>query len=243
MARVRTIIVRPVNRSSPLPEKKERHWIAFSISAVSFVISVLSFFFSTLLEADDVRMVIEHTPSVGIDAHSGELIISGNVGLAFVNSGNRSASIMNVKATSRKATIDEGIGAKCSSDKAFGTDWFDFGVEPFVLKPGDIMNVQSKALKGGGVSPKKGEKDTYKLNKDTFSPKVGDVILVCAETNLVTPDSLILAWKLPILRYLFKNDTDFGLTVEEEPLFDAGKPIVLINRNKWFGKLTAALKP
>jgi hypothetical protein len=239
--RMRTIIVRtPAIRSHVPPEKKEPRWITFTISVVSFVISVVSFFFSTLLETDHVRLVFEQTPAVYIDALSGDLDVDGKLELAVVNSGNRPASVMRVGGGARRATASEGSEAKCPTNIFEGIG-IGFGIEPFALTPGDIKNLQSKTFSGATISPNKDDKDTYTIKKKDFSPKVGDAVIVCVSIDLVTPDELIV-WKRPVLKYVFENDANFGFSVTEKRLFESEKPVELVNRNTWFGKLTSIFK-
>jgi hypothetical protein len=179
------IIVRPVIRT-PERRTKDRDWVAFVISMVSFVISILSFFFSTLLEVDDIRVVIHEVPYLD-GKEDGTLSIYGGAKFAFMNSGNRPGSILAVNAIARTAKKDEGANAKCLLKNELTGIPLIFGIDPFVLEPGKITNVQSSKISGWGIDPINDEPGTYSMDKNVYSPKGGDVLLICIQATIATP--------------------------------------------------------
>ena len=235
------IIVRPIIRTTPERPKKERDWFAFVISIVSFMISVFSFFFATLLEADDVRIVIDELPYVTVFEKT--LRLGGNIRLAVVNSGNRTASVLSLNAVARNSTKDEGVNAPCIPESKFLSNIpIQFGFSPVVLKPGDIANLQSSNFIGPGIRPpKSGEYSSY-IDRNTYTPKAGDFILVCIQATVATPDSVVTAWRRPIMRYEIEDLSDPGdkstvLDARRFGLIDKTRPLSVVYRNQWFGKI------
>ncbi len=238
------IIVRPVIRM-PEKAKRERDWAAFLISVVSLLISLASFFFSTLLESDDVRVIIDQVPFLTVD--EGTLYVRDPVRLTVVNYGNRAASILSLVATVRTVAKDEGADAPCISKTTDGL-WsgyeVQFGLDPFVLKPGDVVNVESKTLAGVAAQQVRKEKNFYTISKRVYAPKSGDRLLVCLRAKAATVEKVVARWEKPVLRYEVLEDQELPdhtkmLTVDSNFLVDTARPIIIVNDNRWFGKMRA----
>jgi hypothetical protein len=250
--RLRTIVVRPIIQGAK-ETKKPRDWIAISLSVLSLVISCLGFYFTALLQTDDVRLVIGEVPSVSAD-DDGSLYMHGAVKLTLVNSGNRAASILSVSAVARKLEEHEGANPQCEGEKL---NFLGLGIEPFVLKPGDIISVQSKKISGFGIDPKEvNGRQAYVMNKNLYTPKANDKLLVCVLTTMVTPDDYISDSSTAVYKYTFweewydltdafegkkkKPEIVHVLDTRAEALFDKARPISLVGQNRWLDKLRFA---
>lgn len=246
--RLPTIIVRPIIPAGR-ETKKPRDWAAISISVLSLIVSCLSFYFTTLLQTDDIRVVIDGAPYLSAD-DDGSLLIEGQVKLTWVNSGNRTAAILSVAAIGRKLGEGERVNPKCEGENWNG---FELGFEPFVLKPGEIISQHSKGLFGLGISPtKRMGREAYKMRKEFYIPKANDTLLVCIVTKIVTPDDYMMDWSTAVYRYTFDEKTielsdDKGkpiefhlMTAEPNPLFDKARPMSLVGQNRWLEKLRSA---
>jgi len=244
------IIVRPVIRSGP-EAKKPHDWLAISLSILSLSVSCLSLYFSALLQTDDIRVVVDEIPTLSADG-DGSLLIAGAVKLTWVNSGNRAASILAISAVARR--LDDSEKSKPTCIGKTPPNEFSFGIESFVLKPGEIISVRSKRISAYGVEPKKSVRDdTYVMTKSMYTPAPDDSIYVCILTKIVTPDDFILDRASPVYRYTFqemfiditdekdkksgKSDVVRILDAQSEPLFETTKPLVLVGNNRWLEKL------
>jgi hypothetical protein len=250
--RSRTIVVRPII-ATPKEAKKPRDFVAISLSVLSLAISCLGFYFSTLLQTDDIRLVIDEVPSVWID--DGSLVMPSVVKLTLVNSGNRAAAVSSINATARKVGTEEGADPKCEGERL---NIFGLGIEPFVLKPGEIMSVQSKQISGFGVSAQNKEgRQIYVMQKWLYTPEAYDELLVCISITMVTPDDYIKASRTKIYKYTVVEDWrldkwDEELEEKKEPdivrelysrsqeLFDKSRPIRLFGQSRWLDKLKSA---
>lgn len=202
-------------------ERAKRDWLALSLSITSIMISFGGFYFNTLFQKDDIRVVIGSSPSVG-RTEKDELTIYGEQELTFVNSGNRAAAITNVSAVGKR--IDPAIVAnECCALDEDTVMVFAFDVKPFVLKPGEIQTVRTQVT--SEFSSKTDSFGVMRLDKSIFEAKSGDVVLACLNLNVVTPDSYSVQWRRPAYRMKF-ND----FVTETETLFEKTEPMSVLRR-------------
>jgi hypothetical protein len=249
MRRVRTVIVRPAGREKK-EAKPKRDWVPISISSLSLLISLLGMYFTALLQTDDVRLVFDELPILAADQDR-NLIINNRLALTWINSGNRAAAISSVRGFVKKLEKEEQIGRDCAV-KTFPFS-LNLGIEPFILKAGDISRVTPNKLEGFGiVTDPEGRKNFYMIPNNIYRPAAGDTLLVCIVTRFVTPDDFVRDSTTAVLKFKFweqtfdstdtegqeKKRTIMGAEVEQ--LYDKARPLQLVSRNRWFDKLRSA---
>ena len=126
-------------------------------------------------------------------ADNGLITVYGEPELTFINSGNRPAAI-----TSITAIISRLDSIAVESPKCATTDKLDYlpaplNIEPFVLKPGEII-----VRTGGFAKPFFDKKhDFYVLRVPIPKVKKGDAFLACLQLSITPPDSHSAKTQLP----------------------------------------------
>lgn len=157
-------------------------WATIGISCAAFMLSAVSFYFTTLRVTDDVRVIVGDTPMALPDFEKGQFEVNETAGgeaigkFIFINSGTRSAVISGVT-----LHVAQPGSAKMPVD---GCDMSDvavknFDMEPFVLKPGDII-VKNTRLARDAATPIKFSEVNEKSEKVQ--------VKVCVEVAFTTPN-------------------------------------------------------
>jgi hypothetical protein len=203
-----------------------KDWFSITLSCAALAVSAGSAYLNLLVQKDDLRVVIGRSPSVG-RTDQNELTVYGEQELTFINSGNRAAAVTTVSAagkryTEPKAGVDQCSGGTVLEDLLI----LPFIIEPFVLKPGEILAIKAKV--DTALISSKG-KFGVAFAKMFFHPKVGDKALACLSLNVVTPDSYSVEWRRAAYIYTFQEDV-----TDREQLFESEKPISVVHRTQWW---------
>jgi len=161
------------------------------VAAVSFVISIISFYNSSLRQIDDVSVILENNgrisdeswteslrgPTVKPQIHSGE-------DLVFINGGTRPLALAEL--TMAVAILNDSVTHDDEDDRttcngAAGT-LLSTSFEPFVIKSGEIIPKHLQFRENGAL------KNTLRL-PDSLAPSDTQAIRVCFRFGFTTPDS------------------------------------------------------
>ncbi|WP_315701223.1 MULTISPECIES: hypothetical protein [unclassified Bradyrhizobium] len=205
------------------PVRPRRDWVAIGISLGSLIISAVTSI-NVLIPRDDVRMMIDRHPLVGLDLSTNKFKVFGNPLLTFINSGNRPAGISGLSASAQRLDSRSPKIQDCSRKDALVFS-IPFDTKPFVLNPGEIKVVEAAIAIPSGVEALftwiTAEKDgIISIPRSDF--KEGDRILICIQLNLATPDSFVKTWQQ--LAYTIKLESNVG---QFTALFEENKPIVI----------------
>jgi hypothetical protein len=170
------------------------HWIATLVSAVSFVISIIAFYFSTLQQVDDLRLDFGYPLGVDIDDTKKTLSATAKGALTFINAGNRAAAITRmdfyVFQPDRIKPPPRTEGCLFMNERAVTLDF-----TPFVVKPGEIV---VNSLKSIGIASFPFSQ-LRKQKSDQHPEWYG--IRGCISFEIATPDSFDVIDKI-----VFAND-------------------------------------
>ena len=150
-----------------------KDWAALSLSLLAFIVSAGSTYFSIIRIVDDVRVSIEGAAFMHIDNDTGGIIVRlQEEVLAFSNLGNRPAAILSVALSLYQP--DQEHTATCDGISSYSVR---LNIQPFVVKPGDIILQQTKL------------DDTILLKSEKNARAQEFVVEACLTFNIVTPDN------------------------------------------------------
>lgn len=181
--------------------KKKRWWrtletkdrITISISLAALFISGLTAYFSFFRQYDEVSVVVEQHPI--LELYSKEKVaIYGDSVLAFMNTGNRPAAIIDVTVVANQNQDEDSLG---SGPCQLGTDRFATTFEPLVLKPGDLVlktiklkpYANAEVRQGMILFPATGKPES---DKDAPIGYIAEQVDLCFYFRLVTPSDRFL---------------------------------------------------
>jgi len=225
---------------APVPElesKERRQTSGFweittrAVSILALFISALTAYFNVIQKTDDLSLVISHYPLVSIENEKLALAMLDQH-FTFINSGSGPIGV-----------LEEGLAAsdpvsKCSSRRERAE--LRYGVEPLVIKSGDIVSQAIDNVSADGLFWKSQKNSVYNgevvlLNQDVFKPEIGATVLICAYFSIVTSANLTMNTTVPLytvkLQQLSSDekliDAWSGYDLRFEP---GGKPINLVHR-------------
>jgi hypothetical protein len=206
-------------------KKAQRDRWAISISIISLLITLSAFVLGSLLQKDDVRVVIGEPPGVNVN-EKGEIYVSGSQTLTFINSGNRAAAVTDIGALAWNASGSEKPKTDCVESQQEPSFPTPLESRQFVLKNGEF-SVINLDVREQLFWKKRKDGNIYFMGTKDFRVKVGDSFYTCLTLNIVTPDNILSRWSHPAFK--FKVEEGFGgLSAVPEPLFNAEKPIAVL---------------
>jgi hypothetical protein len=201
-----------------------KDWASLSFSCLALLVSVGTAYFNVFLQQDDIRVVIGSTPTFTL-RNNGDIATAGDQELTFINSGNRSAAITSVTALVTRQGAPEDLLATCDGPDAYR---MRFDIEPFVIKPGEILVKKMPVSRDLGWNDEKN--GVLVLPKSSYEAKHGDKYLACLAMNITTPDSFSKEVHHRAFDYVLKRLAIFE-PEEKRTLFERGKPVVMLQRS------------
>jgi hypothetical protein len=113
--------------------------LTITLSSLAFLVSVGSFYFSTVRQSDDLRVIITNVP--GVSVVSNDRLSVGRGTIVFINSGNRTAAVVRI-AASILQPIDVAYAptkGECGEEGGPGQHTLNYDQEPFSIKGPDIV--------------------------------------------------------------------------------------------------------
>jgi hypothetical protein len=168
--------VQKISEADPLAGKKPelsksfRDWGAFTLSALAFVISAAGFYMNTLMETDDLRLVIPQESGARITLNKDDSISVENAGSAvLVNAGNRTTVVVGYD---HVGTYGKDTKPKdCRSQNQFM--YPDEKFKPLVIRPGEAASFEI----GSSFLP----------GKFAYIIESGDTVVECLRFYIATP--------------------------------------------------------
>jgi hypothetical protein len=153
--------------------KSFRDWWSFTVSTLAFVISASGFYINTLVETDDVRLILPSTENrayLDYDNDSGFIKLQNAGDAVLVNAGNRTTVISGYDHMGMA-----GRDTKPKDCQANGRLFMsaEDNFKPLVIRPGEASVVKIE--------------DTILPGMFTNHVKKGDVITVCIRFYIATP--------------------------------------------------------
>jgi hypothetical protein len=171
------------------------------LSTLAFFISAFGFYLNNLKWDDDLRVIIDRTPSFPLEGDRSTS--SDPYRLVFVNAGNQSAALLSIRVFVGRYRAD---GRTCD----FIEQKFDMDMSPFVIKPGEVVVKDIEKKSASTPEPKSGarlpEFPVEMCTRLFFStPSVGrtykDIQFVFHFDKLISETSALAFAKPIILRH------------------------------------------
>ena len=183
-----------------------KDFVSMAVAAIAFVISVITAYFSTIRLVDDVRVIVVHSPNLVFVG--GPIGISGSLGLAFVNAGNRAVAITGVSLIIMHTSESEKDQMRCvpgpnsvplppalphvispPPGASVSPLTLDYNLKQFALRPGEIVvqDIDKTSDPNWTADPSSDAlyySSEYFLNSDNRSE-------VCARISIITLDDSI----------------------------------------------------
>jgi len=163
-----------------------KDWITGILAFLALVVSAATAYYTTIRQADDLRVVSSLEPVVIIDDR-GKLGVSGQQEITFINSGNRDAAVTGVTLVVFKLMGPPSANSQCNEGKQVASLVYE--VEPFIIVPGGIMVKKFDRT----LFPQLWMTDNIDSNLkhfvlgDSLFGK-GEVVFTCLRLTVTTPD-------------------------------------------------------
>jgi hypothetical protein len=212
-------------RTSGAPSEPSNHaWVALVVSAITFLITLVGFVFSVIAfwtsvdRIDDLRVVIGRAPSVSLSP-ADKVQIVDIPQLTFINSGNRTASVTDMRAAAWIYKGETPGTDDCKSRRNSYPYMILFNAKAFALKAGEAEVVEATFKEDEDIA-KVGDK-TYELRGVKYFEN--EKILVCLELSMATPDKFVEGLRTPVFLIVFENSVG-----TLKPLYTEYKPISVL---------------
>jgi hypothetical protein len=180
------------------------------ISSTALLISATTAYFNIVWQSDDIRVVAGEF-SVSYDNMTKKVVLGEIPQWTFINSGNRSVAIRRITL----AVADSHVNFDCLSS---GAKTFSYEIEPFVIKPSEIVPKTFHLKQGENVND----------SKVAVELSESGSLLLCATTSIITPSSAV--YRGVILLWLINIDDLDRNRIEFARLYDTGVPQSLLSR-------------
>jgi hypothetical protein len=171
-------------RKAPKEKAKIKDFLSLAISSLALVISATTAYVNLVWQSDDIRVVIT-TFAFYYDQESQVLELGEMPEWTFINSGNRSAAI-------RGLTMAVASTFTCS--KAKEAESFRYEIEPFVIKPSEIIAKTLHIRPGANIQ----SSQVSPLLKAFVKVDKPSRFLLCVMAHIVTPDSVTFEAAVPL---------------------------------------------
>jgi len=159
---------------------------SLAIACIALGLSLYNFYEAHHF-VDDLRFTIGNDFSIpNPDYDNQEFILYGPKRLTFINSGNRSAAVLDVRFVFFQTTAKE--ADECPKE---GLDILPAGIEPFVIKPNEVI-VKSIHHDEKATRNKEGNV-VFKMKDNVYR------IVSCFEFDIVTPDNVSSTATIPVI--------------------------------------------
>ena len=188
------------------------------VTAITLAISITALYFSSLLQADDLRVVMDDGPALAASAFH-EAFVQSDLVVTFINSGNQSAAITFTSVFFKNANQKKEL-TSCNEAPVL---FLDYKMEPVVLKPGELAvrtlrepseNLLWQPNTAGGL-------------RTSVAPfGIGDLVLTCIRFGVTTPDqeSVELTLRKSIVKVPIVGSLEPFVTLND---FTKKKPVPL----------------
>jgi hypothetical protein len=165
---------------------KAKDWITGILAFLALVVSAATAYFTTIRQADDLRVISSLEPVVILDDKA-RLGVSGQQQITFINSGNRDAAVTGVTLVVFKLMGSPSANSQCNEGREVAN--LAYQVDAFITRPGEILvkkfdrtlfpelwmtdNVDSNLKK-------------FVLGDSIFGKD--DVVFTCLRLTVTTPD-------------------------------------------------------
>jgi hypothetical protein len=198
--------------ASLFPKIKDYAGFGFSIIAVA--ISLFTFYFGTIRQVDEVRLIINSFPIASLDS-ANIIHVAAEADFILVNGGTRDAAILEIgyKIAPLEDFRDNELG--CDSNIFLRSDLLPFAYEPFVLKKSEIRPIHINAF---------ADKNKEKLFNEPFASHENDYVALCMYFRIATPSRK----EFRTLSYVqlagvligtesrnYEDGTDYAISVEQ----------------------------
>lgn len=165
-----------------------KDWITGTLAFLALVLSAATAYYTTIRQADDLRVVSSLEPVVIVD-DKGKLGVSGQQGITFINSGNRDAAVTGVTLVVFKLMGPPSTNSQCNEGRQVASLIYE--VEPFIISPGEIVVKKFDRT----LFPQLWMTDNIDSNLkhfvlgDSLFGK-GEVVFTCLRLTVTTPDMI-----------------------------------------------------
>jgi hypothetical protein len=195
---------------------KAKDWISIPVSIIALLIAGFTAYFTFLRQADDLSVVVEGYRRFEIDKGTKSIATRPDYTMTFANAGTRAAMVRIFLSLSQTAEMN----AQLDCDK-LPLNWTSFDIDPFVVKPGDVL-IQRVRLKDGIIRAQ---------NIDPKPAQSKVTVLTCAGFSVITPDSARKLIAVELDRSTF--DVKLGVPIVPEGDYDADRlPATLVKKRQ-----------
>jgi hypothetical protein len=210
-----------------------KDWISLGLSILAFGLSAVTTYYNIWRQEDDISVVAE-LGAFAIRTSKDRLFIEKGLPtkIAFLNSGNRPAAIMNVTLSFFQARLLGDDGCPVMQSTSINTDF-----APLVIKPGDVATASVRLADGRWYENdeiKKEESDRYSfLVRPDNLELTRFPVEVCLDVRLSTPSHGSHFRSVSIYKYWVEGEKGgWSWSFDGEgPTID--KPIVLLKERSW----------
>jgi hypothetical protein len=187
-----------------------KDWATLTVSAVALLISATTLYFSVVRTKDDLRVVVEGTPSFLLDYDHPRFDVITNLTMTFINVGNRPAAILGVTLYLDQSPAAELHQENCEHEGGTATTR-PYNLNAVIVKAGEIVSVSTK-LHDQHSGAKEEER---KIRTEEWSVKKNQInVLGCLRFTVSTPDDVSTAHDVSIfysqIELFQKEDGYFG---------------------------------
>jgi hypothetical protein len=203
-----------------------KEWIATPIAVTAFAFSAVNFYNSSVKRQDELKVIVNVGPYVDIDREKKKFTLLMRADLTFINSGNRFVGVSALKVHFEQSNDPAAFSNKCIGSSTT----IDFVVEPFVVKPGELVSKKIDTLADGWKTEAENQWISFPFTREGSSYNAG----VCFLFSFVTPD--VAENDVPIALFVRrfsaqKQEVDDGLS---ETFVAPNRPVTLV-RNRSYG--------
>ncbi|NKQ73431.1 hypothetical protein C3Y89_24320 [Rhizobium sp. UPM1132] len=149
----------------------------FGFSVIAVTISVFTFYFGTIRQVDEVRVIVNSFPEATLDSHN-VIHVFADADFILVNGGTRDAAILEIGYQIKPLEEAPYREFGCESDIFQSAKLEAFSEKPFILKKSEMRPIHISSF----VDDK-----TEKLFKEAFASHKNDYVALCMYFRVATP--------------------------------------------------------
>jgi hypothetical protein len=183
-----------------------KDWIAISLSVLALFISLITAYFNLVRQIDDLSTIIEGYPLPGVATDPARLIVSGEISVLFINSGNRPSAISGIGYHVEQWPDSPHDGSESCYINSVS---FDTDHQPIVVKQNEIVAAKVRLKRGpyaeaAKLQDEEGGGFSFPVSDENL--RSGEYTLtVCLSFVISTPSVGTKPVFLKLQRYVLRN--------------------------------------